>query len=333
MLSAVETDDDGNINSVLVTNKHGLSALRAKVYIDTTGDADLCAWAGAAFHKGDEHGKGLMPATHCFVLANVNTKLYAERNGSSTLHGANKNSPIHRIVADGKYPLIPDVHFCSNIVGPGCVGFNAGHVFDIDNTDPASVSQGLMLGRKIAQSYRDALAEYVPEIFGDAWLVQTGSLLGVRETRRIVGDYELTLHDYLARRSFHDDICRNAYFIDVHNKVKEAMQNVQDIHKFESTTHRYGPGESHGVPYRCLIPRDLKNVLVAGRSVSAEQMVQGSIRIMACCLCMGEAAGLAAALVKSTGDVRSVNIADLQNRLRAYGAYLPETPALQPTGV
>ena len=96
------------------------------------------------------------------------------------------------------------------------MGFNAGHLWKVDNTDPASVSEALVHGRKIAAAFRDALAEFHPKAFANAFLAATGSLMGIRETRRIVGDYYLTLEDYLARRSFDDEICRNSYYIDIH---------------------------------------------------------------------------------------------------------------------
>lgn len=95
------------------------------------------------------------------------------------------------------------------------VGFNAGHLFEVDNTNPESVSAALVEGRKVAAQYRDALAEYHPA-FARAFQVATGAKVGIRETRRIVADYILTLDDYLQRRSFPDEICCNAYFIDVH---------------------------------------------------------------------------------------------------------------------
>jgi len=319
-MSSVETES-GHVRAVVISNKAGLSALSAKIYVDATGDADLAAWAGAPFLKGDEQGKGLMPATHCFALANVNTEAYLKMN----CHGASPDSPIHAILASKRYPLLPDVHLCSNIIGPGTVGFNAGHVYGVDATIPQSTSEGLVLGRKIAAQYRDALAEFAPAAFGNAYLVMTGSLLGIRETRRIVGDYVLTLEDYLRRRSFDDDIARNSYFIDVHPNVKEAVNSLAGAWKCEEKAFRYGAGETHGIPYRCLLPRTLCNVLVAGRSISAEQLVQGSVRVMPCCLAMGEAAGLAAAMaaVKSS-DTRSISVSDLQRALRGYGAYLPE---------
>ena len=89
---------------------------------------------------------------------------------------------------------------------------------------------------------------------------------------------------------------------------------------------RYGPGESHGIPYRCLTPKGLKNVLVAGRAISSDRAVQGSTRVMPVCLAMGEAAGLAAAIASTSDvvDTHAVDTNDLRQRLREYGAYLPE---------
>lgn len=323
-LARVETQD-GDVTAITVVNKHGLTAYKAKVFIDCTGDADLCAWAGAEFHQGNAEGEKLMPATHCFILSNVNEEAYL--NGP-ILHGSNPNSPIHQILKDGKYPIIPDLHVCNNLVGPGTVGFNAGHLWNVDNTNPQSVSAALIEGRKMAQAFRDALAEYCPAAFGNAYLVATGSLMGIRETRRILGDYILTLDDYMARRSFADEICRNSYFIDVH-WAKEEMANKMEGHdKWEKTTFRYGPGETHGIPYRCLTPKKLRNVLVAGRSISCEQLVQGSVRVMPVCLAMGQAAGTAAAMAaKSNPDVHQVPVAELRRKLLKGGAYLPDLPA------
>ncbi len=323
-LASVERDADGAVGTLVVANKSGLSALRAKVYIDCTGDADLCHFAGAESIKGDGEGGALMPATHCFVLTNVDE--YAYRHGEN-LHGSNKNSPIYAILASGRYPLIADAHLCSNLIGPRTVGFNAGHVFDFDNTDPWSISRGLTRGRKLARAFRDALAEFAPAAFGNAYLALTGSMMGVRETRRVTGDYVLTFEDYMRRQSFPDEICRNSYYIDVHRKVEEAARSFEQLKKSDEThSHRYAPGESHGVPYRCLTPKTLRNVLVAGRCVSTDRLVQGSVRVMPTCLAMGEAAGLAAALAAATPghDTHAVDTAHLRTLLCGYGAYLPE---------
>jgi len=322
-LSSVEKKADGGVDSIIVSNKKGLSAYKAKVYVDCTGDGDLSAWAGAEFHKGDENGE-LQHATHCFILSNVNEAAHAKM---PSLHPGNKESLIFDILKSGKYPAIPDYHICENIIGPGTVGFNAGHVHKVDNTDPTSVSRAVIEGRKMAAAYREALADYVPEVFGNAFLVSTGATIGIRETRRIIGDYLLTLDDYMHRRTFPDDICRNAYYIDVHMTLKEEVENSYNSHmNTEKRTLRYKPGESHGIPYRCLTPKGLRNVLVAGRCISAERSVQGSTRVMPVCLAMGEAAGMAAAhaLQYHDSNVHKVDTNRLRKRLREEGAYLPE---------
>ncbi len=321
-LVGVECGAAGEATALILGSKQGLTAMRAPVYVDCTGDGDLAAWAGAEFEKGGPGGT-LQPATHCFALGNVDE--YHYRTGP-WLHGQNPESPIYAILKSGKYPRIPDSHTCNNLVGPRTVGFNAGHLWDVDNTDPASVSRALPEGRKMARAYRDALAEFHPSAFGGAFVAATGSLLGIRETRRIVGDYVLTVEDYKARRSFTDEICRNAYFIDVHHKAEEAKTFVPGDEKWEKRSLRYGPGESHGIPYRCLTPKGLRNVLVAGRCISSDRATNGSVRVMPVCLATGEAAGMAAALAadRGDGDVHAVDVQRLRRRLLDEGAYLPE---------
>jgi hypothetical protein len=324
-LSAVERGDDGSVEKIIVSNKLGLSAFRASVFVDCTGDADLVAFAGADFWKGDDDGH-TMPATHCFVLTNVDEFAFAHHyaNGGN-LSPANPHSPIYKVLESGRYPLIPDAHFCISHIGPGTVGVNAGHIWNVDSADPRSVSDALVLGRRMAEQYRDALAEYCPAAFGHSFLVTTAGTVGIRESRRIVGDYVLTLDDYLARRTFSDEICRNAYFIDIHHALDQVEEDNRERREGLRSAMRYGPGESHGIPYRCLLPSSLKNVLVAGRSISCERAVQGSIRVMPVCLAMGEAAGVAAAQAVATGnsDVHVVDIASIRSRLKEVGSYLP----------
>lgn len=319
VLSHVQTRD-GNVDAIVTTNKAGMKAWRAKVFIDCTGDADLVAWAGGQFHKGDKEGGGLMPATHCFILSHVDEKIYL---ASPPLHLPVPDNPIFKILESGKYPLITDAHCCQNLIGPGTVGFDAGHLFGVDNTDPQSTSQALIDGRRMAEQFCAALREFHPA-FRDAFLVATGAQVGIRETRRIVGDYTLTLDDYVTRRSFPDEICRNSYYIDIHWAKEEAAKDLHQWEKWEKHTIRYGPGESHGLPYRCLVPAGLRNVLAAGRCISAEKTVQGSVRVMPVCLAMGEAAGVAAGLALGQGgDTHHVDTDQLREKLTAYGAYLP----------
>lgn len=323
---AVEASEGVTSVEALVTgDKRGLRAVKAKVYVDTTGDADLVHRSGVPVHHGNDRGGDLMPATLCFTLANV-----PQNSGHlhSLLHGKGPDgtNAIGRILASGRYPEIPDGHICLSAVGPGCIGFNAGHVYQVDNTNPDSVSVAMVKGRRLAKAYRDALAEFLPEIFGDAFLVTTGALLGVRETRRIIADYELTMEDYFARRTFPDEVCRNSYFIDIHLSKEEAASGNANDHEKVVTERfeRFKPGESHGIPYRSLCPRDLHNVLVAGRCIGTDRVVNGSVRIMPVCLNTGEAAGLAAVRAGSehAGDIHAVDPEWLRGKISERGGLI-----------
>jgi hypothetical protein len=303
-LVSVELSANDTVDALIVANKAGLTAFKAKVYIDATGDGDLSAYAGASFKRGDENGVE-QSSTLCFSFANVDSYNYV--NGP-VLWPGNKNSPIHDIVRSGKYPLL-DLHLCNNLIGPDVVQFNAGHL-EVDSTDPYSVSQGMITGRQIAVQQLEALKEYQPKTFGGSFIVRTASVLGVRESRRIEGDYTFTIEDWTERKSFEDEIGRNSYYIDVHK--------VGFISPPE-----YKKGESHGIPYRCLTPKGLKNVLTAGRCISTDEDTFGSLRVMPPCLVTGEAAGMAAAhaIKQSKNDVHKIDVQFLRKRLKEEGQY------------
>jgi len=325
-LSAVEKGSESEVSTVIFSSKAGLSACSASVYVDCTGDADLAAWAGAEFQKGDETGR-MQPVTLCFIISNIDE--YALANGPG-VHFYDPDSPVHGAIRSEEYDLIIDKHTCNIQLGPGTYGFNTGHVYEVDNTDPASTSRALIAGRKMAAQYHEVFSKGLPA-FASSFLTATGSLLGVRETRRVIGDYLLDVEDYQAAASFPDEICRNAFGIDIHfdkeTATKLARMPVDEVRKaiYERFQH-LGRGRSVGVPYRCLTPRDLRNVLVAGRSISTDRQVNGSTRIMACCLNTGEAAGMAAAhaVRHHESDVHAVDTGRLRERLTEEGAYLPE---------
>ena len=167
---------------------------------------------------------------------------------------------------------------------------------------------------------------HFPNRYAKSKLAQTAPLLGVRETRRIVGDYTLTLADHQARRRFADDVALNSFYIDIHPSLEKRELERKGLWSWEKEKKdsRFGPGEFHGVPYRCLTPRGLGNVLVAGRAISCDREALSAVRIMPTCMSMGEAAGVAAAQAASSGgDVRAVDVARVQERLRAEGGFLP----------
>lgn len=311
LLSYVNAED-GVIDNIIVTNKNGLSAYKAKVYIDCTGDGDLAAWSGAEFMKGDEETGEMQMGTLCFTVANVD--MYGYIYGDN-LHGDNHDSPIYKAVHSDKYPLIRDSHLCQNILGPGVIGFNAGHLRNLDGTSAQSLTDGVIEGRKMANEIVEALREYVPQTFGNAYLTSTSSLVGVREGRRIVGDYILRAEDYAAKSVFDDEIGRCSYYIDVHRN--------KDSKKVYKKYPRLGKGESYGIPYRVLTPKHMKNLLLAGRNVSCDRYILGSVRVMPPAMVTGEAAGTAAGLLLASGDldVHKLDTGLLRSKLREAGAY------------
>ncbi len=306
--------EGGRLTGIVAAGKDGLTEYEADCYIDCTGDADLCCFAGLPFEKGGENGE-LQAATLCFIITGINPAALDKL----TMYGGDKRSPIHKIRALGKWPLISDGHFLIDRLAPGTLCFNAGHLWESDSTDPRQVTRSMIEGRRLAKQFRDALAEVEPEAFGESYLVTTAPMLGVRESRRIVGEYTLTAKDYFERRSFPDEIARNCYFIDIHSS-KPGGSGVDEV--TDGLGESYGPGESHGIPYRCLVPKGMENLLVAGRSVSCDRTVQGSLRVMPNCLTIGEAAGTAAALAVRRGTgTNAVDTDELRALLRKDGAY------------
>lgn len=305
------------VDKIIVANKNGLQALSARVFVDTTGDGDLAAFAGAEFEKGNENGD-LQAATLCFKMANVDTDHF----DTTVLPPESEKSPIYNILKSGKYLNIIDEHLCCSMVDEGVLGFNAGHILNMDTYDVENLSNGLVLGRKMAAEYRDALAEFMPEVFKDACVVSTATVMGTRESRRIKGEYRLTAEDYMARRTFPDEIARNCYFLDVHASGKRTAMSIEERKKFVGNCSKYMPGESHGIPFRSLIPLGFDNLIVAGRIISCDRQVFGSIRVMPCCLTTGEAAGTAAAIAANNQiGIHKIDVDELRKILKENGAY------------
>lgn len=289
------------IESITVFDGTKFVKLRAKNYIDCTGNALLAYFAGAPCTKS----KDLQAATLCFAIANVNEKYYR----SAMLHTCCKDSLIHKIKESGKYPMVDNTHFVDHKIGKGTVGFNAGHLWDTDDEKPEDITKSMIMGRKIAYETYCALKEFFPEAFGDSYLVSTAPVLGIRESRRIIGEYVLTVDDYVSRRTFYDDIGRNCYYLDVHpDKSGKVLKGV-NVH--------YAKGESHGIPYRSLLAQNVTNLIVAGRAISCDRYVFGSIRVMPVCLVTGAAAGAAAAEAAHTDmPLREINTDNLKNRIK-----------------
>jgi hypothetical protein len=306
--------DEGSVREVICAGKSGLFAIRAKVFIDGTGDGDLAAYAGAPYEKGDENG-AMMPGTLCSIWASVDWDA-VKAGGLGT-----GNTMMEKAFENGVFTLedrhLPGVWRVGENVGGG----NVGHTFNVDGTDEESLTTAYLWGRKSLPEYERYYKEYMKG-FEAAELVATGSLLGIRETRRITGDYMLGVDDFSATSQFDDEIGRYSYPVDIH--VARPDRESYDAFKKEIATMRLGAGENYGIPYRILTPQGLSNVLVAGRCVSTDRSMQASIRVMPGCYITGQAAGMAASLmVRDNTDSRSIDITELQSKLVEMGGYLP----------
>ncbi len=201
----------GRIAHVICAAPRGVFAVRAKTFIDATGNGDLAAWAGAPSEKGDEQGN-LMPGTLCSVWDGIDWKRwYSLRPKQPQPDGF----MLQKAFEDNVF-TVRDEHLTGMFrLGEHSDAGNIGHTFGVDGDDERSLTKALVDGRKGLAEYHRYYREYVPG-FEKLELVATGSLLGVRETRRILGDYVLSLEDYKQRAVFPDEIGRYAYPIDNH---------------------------------------------------------------------------------------------------------------------
>ena len=304
---------DGAVSAVVCAGKSGPYAVRAQMYVDATGDGDLASWAGAPYEKGDEQGQ-MMAGTLCSLWANVDWDAVRAAKQRA-------EDELPRAFADGCF-AVQDHHLPGMWrVGHTLAGGNLGHTFGVDGTDERSLTEALVYGRKLLTEYEHFYRRYMSG-YDSLELAATGALLGIRETRRIIGDYQLNLADFQARAVFADEIGRYSYPVDVHasDPSAEAFDKLMEgLHAF-----RLGIGESYGIPYRTLTPKGLSNVLVAGRCISADRPLQGSVRVMPGCYITGQAAGVAAALgAAGDQDVHAIDVSEVQGRLKELGAYLP----------
>ena len=307
--------DAGRVDLAILAAKSGIFAVRASIFIDGTGDGDLAVWAGAPFEKGDEEGT-LMPGTLCSLWANVDFAAWRQSGIGS------QDGRVAEAFRAGVFTY-EDRHLPGMWqVGSNLGGGNIGHTFGVDNTDERSVTEALVWGRKLLLEYERYYKEFLAG-FGNMELVATGSLLGIRETRRVTGDYVLNVEDFRARAVFDDEIGRFAYPVDIHPSRPDPKAYEQFEKQFREDLC-YGKGESYGIPYRTLTPKGLSNVLVAGRCISSDRYVQGSVRVIPGCYITGQAAGVAAAIAaEQDGNVRGVAIGELHRRLKGMGAFLP----------
>ena len=314
----IDADAAGDtVGGVVLSNVEGYRYVRAKTFIDATGDAVLATLCGVPCREPGRDTERPMPSTLASLFANVQWPIrqYEEAARAQYLEEAYETGLMTQ--CDRHLPGL-------SRVGESVGYLNGGHLFNLNALRCKDLTDGMMLGRKIAQEY---LAFYKKYIAGceDAEIVTTATLMGVRESRRIVGEYELNIGDYMARRHFHDQIGLFNKFVDIHplDTSKEAWQTFRQS-SFQDD--RINPGESFGIPYGILVPKGFRNLWVAGRCTCSDVKVHGSIRVMPACAMMGQAAGTAAVQAIHTGQrADALDTAALVTTLRAQGAYLPQT--------
>lgn len=300
--------EDGRLRYVICTAKGESYAVKAKLFIDCTGDGDMAFLAGAPYKQGDENGN-TMAATLCALWNGIEWSKVVRPDSRC----------LDQAFADGVFTNedrhLPGIWPISTTTG----GSNAGHVYGIDGTRADSLTRGMIEGRKQLLEYRKYYKKYLSG-YEDAEPVISATQIGIRETRRIIGDYILNINDFLTRAVFDDEIGRYAYPVDIHSGKNTSAGYTEYAKKFAEL--RYKKGESYGIPYRSLLVKGFDNLLTAGRCISADRSMQASVRVMPCCFITGEAAGIAAALAATDGNTRHVEIAKLQEKLLERGSAL-----------
>jgi len=325
------------VNEVEVSTKLGIIRLTAPVFIDATGDADLATASGVPFGRGG--GARQQAVTCMFRVGNVDLRA-VERFMQEEVNTENKtpwtfeNCPLrasHRYWTPWKsYPDLaakwPKQFGVYHHGTPGDVFLNCTHTA-IDSLDPDDITAGTIRLRKQAVEFMRFLKEHVAG-FEHAYLTHVYDL-GVRESRRIVGDYTLTVEDMKTERSFSDVVAMGAYPPDLHDAQRgniliagHGFGNAlvqEEIEAAESLP--YNPG--YQIPYRSLLPCSHDNLLVAGRCISASFEAQAGTRGMGPCAAMGQAVGTAAAIAsRGNATPKSLDVRTIQKQLLQDGAYL-----------
>ena len=301
--------EDGAVTGVIVQNKTGRGAYRARITIDCTGDGDVAYHAGCGFDQEEKVGSHSQPVTLMFTIGGVDWKRVDHWKSNNVVNDAWKK-------AQENGDMRP---FQTRLMGwwwtptrPDHVGVNFTHVFSIDSTKAEHLTKATIEARKQAYETIDVYRKYVPGM-ENCYMISTPNTIGIRESRRIHGIYQLTREDVVNAQYFDDSIGYGSFFIDIHNRTGPGMDDNQ--------VWRPKPGFRYQVPYRILVPRDVDNLLVAGRCVSSTQDAMGSLRVMPQAGVMGEAAGTAAVLaIKSNRTPATVDIKELQRSLKEAGA-------------
>ncbi|MFP4163688.1 MAG: FAD-dependent oxidoreductase [Chitinispirillaceae bacterium] len=280
VLSRVDRSEN-SIKGIEILTKSGAIRLNASVYIDSTGDGDLASLAGVPYDRGRKSDNTCQPFTLCFRISGVSGDLAAcelREELSDILTEAKKRKVIDQPRED---VLVFDT------LTPGTYHFNTTRVIGKDGTCSWGLTEGEKEGRRQTFELLDLFRKYSPR-FSRASIVKMATQIGVRETRRVKGHYTLTEGDVLSARKFPDGIARSCYPVDIHNPDGPG-----------TTLRHLPPNHYYEIPFRCLVPVSMKNLIIGSRCISSTHEAHSSLRVMPVVAAIGEAAGSAAAVVSS----------------------------------
>lgn len=310
--SVVDIEKEGErIRYAIISSRSGIYAVQAQMFIDCTGSGDICVKAGEDYEYGDDSGR-TMPATLCSFWSGI------DFDGRSKPDGYKIGQAFKEGVLSQYDLLLPGIKEVDKQTGVG--GGNVGHAFAVNDREEEQLTRAIIQSRKIVSEYEAYYRKYVPGC-ERANLCMTANVLGIRESRRIVGMYKATHEDYLTRAVFDDEIGRYNYPVDIHPMASDD-ESVRQFAKY--TEIKYREGESYGISIRSLIPQRTENLFMAGKCISASREMQASMRVIPCCFITGQAVGVAASVcIDDKTSSQNVAAKKIQKILKSNGAYLP----------
>lgn len=299
---------EGNaVKGIIIQNKSGRQAIMAKTVIDATGDGDVAYRAGAEYILGRETDSKMQPATIMFKVGGVDTDRAVFPGSFETTVDTNKGEL--QALASEKLPKPAGHVLLYESTLPGIATCNMTNCIDVDGTNAADLTKATITCRKQMDAIVDFLREYVPG-YEKCFIISSASLIGIRETRHFKGVKSLNEHDIWEARVYEDAVVKDAYFsFDVHNMSGSGLDATGVQKHF---TQRKG----YTIPYGCLVPEKIDNLLLSGRNISGTHLAHSSFRVMPICVATGEAAAAAAAIAKQKNiSVRDVEPKDIQEFL------------------
>ena len=303
---------DGRVAGVVSVSKSGMEMLPATVTVDCSADGDVAAAAGVPFQYGRDSDGLAQPMTVFFRVGGVDDEAVERYVRAHPDDFRAFESIVTKARQEGRFPSPRRGIGMYRTLQPGVWRINTTRVLGRNGTDVADLTAAEVEGRDQVQALVTFFREYLPG-FERSELVDTATMVGVRETRRIEGEYRLELSDLQSGRHFDDTIALCAYPVDIHDPTGAGGGCDESA----------GTANIYEIPFRSLVPRGVDGLLVAGRSISASHEALAAVRVMPPAFAMGEAAGTAASLAARAGVApRNVNIAELRHALRSQGAYL-----------